>query len=482
MKKIFILLMTGISLTMLSACNKYLDIKPKGYTIPEYFDDYQKLMNSTSLVAAVAAYPAYITDDVEGGEDNDVNQQASYSFLSVYKRNLYNFSPGQILDQNDNDPQWNPTYANIFTCNTVINNVMKVADATEQDKKRLRAQAQVARAFEYLTLVNIYAEQYDPANASAALGVPLVLTEDITQPYERRSVAAVYAQIKQDLEEALPNLPDNVPNTLKPAKSAAYGLLSRVNLYMADYKAALDNANKALAVNNTLMTYSSYDVQKGTWSRVYNPMDKSVFPDGHLNKETVWFRRGTPSSSSIFTEVYASQDLIGVYQKDLPAGATDKRFSLFYCNGEALFGPNKILFPGRVLWAAYVDFNLGVGTPELYLNAAEAEARTGNKDRALQLINTLRNSRIVNNQPLVASDNEAALRLVLDERRRELALMGYYRLADLKRLNKDARFAKTVTHTHNGQTYTLPANDKRYVFPVPPKVLAMNPGIPQYER
>ncbi|NML36621.1 RagB/SusD family nutrient uptake outer membrane protein [Chitinophaga sp. G-6-1-13] len=482
MKKIFILLLAGASFATLPACNKYLDIKPKGYTIPEYFDDYQKLINNTSLTAAVGAYPAYITDDVEGGEDNDINQQASYSFYAVYKRNLYAFSPGQIFEQNSEDPQWNPSYANIYVCNTVINNVMKVADATEQEKKRLRAQAQVARAFEYLTLVNIYAEQYDPANASAALGVPLVLTEDITQPYERKSVAAVYAQIKQDLEEALPNLPDNVPNTLKPGKSAGYGLLSRVNLYMGDYKAALENANKVLGVNNALMTYTSYDVQKGTWGRVYNPVDKSAFPDGNLNKETIWYRRGTPSSSSIFTEVYANPDLINVFKKDLPAGATDKRFSLFYCNGEALFGPNKILFPGRVLWAAYVDFNLGVGTAELYLNAAEAEARTGSKDRAMQLINTLRDNRITNNQPLVAADNEAALRLVLEERRRELALMGYSRLADLKRLNKDTRFAKTVTHTHNGQTYTLPANDKRYVFPIPPKVLAMNPGIPQYER
>nr|WP_295873182.1 RagB/SusD family nutrient uptake outer membrane protein [uncultured Chitinophaga sp.] len=482
MKKIFILLLAGASFAALPACNKYLDIKPKGYTIPEYFDDYQKLMNHINLVAAVGAYPAYITDDVEGGEDNDVNQSASYPFYSVYKRNLYSFAPGQIFEQNDNDPQWNPSYDNIFVCNTVINNVMTVKDASEQEKKRLRAQALVSRAFEYLTLVNIYAEQYDPASAAAALGVPLVLTEDITKPYERKSVAAVYAQIKQDLEEALPNLPDKVPNSLKPGKSAAYGLLSRVSLYMGDYKTSLENVNKALSANNALMSYAAYDIRKGTWGRVWNPVDSTVFPDGHLNRETIWFRRGTASSSSIFTEVYANPDLISVFKKNLPAGAVDKRFSLFYCDGEALFGPNKILFPGRVLWAAYVEFNLGVGTPELYLNAAEAEARTGSKDRAMQLINTLRNSRIINNQPLVAANNEEALRLVLEERRRELALMGYSRLADLKRLNKDARFAKTVTHKHNGQTYTLPANDKRYVFPIPPKVLAMNPDIPQYER
>lgn len=482
MKKIFILLMTGVALSTLPACNKYLDIKPKGYTIPEYFEDYQKLLNSVSLVTTSAAYPGYITDDVTAGDDIDANSKASYSFLSVFKRNLYSFSPGQIFEQKDMDTQWEPSYSHIFVYNTIINNVMKVKDASEEQKKRLRAEAQVGRAFEYLTLVNIYAEQYDPATASSALGVPLVLSEDINLPYERKSVAAVYAQIKQDVEEAIPDLQEKALYNTKAMKSVAYAFLSRMYLYLGDYKTALENANKALTQNNYLQSYAGYATKNGTWGRVYNTADNTAFPDGNLSKETIWLKMGTNSSSHIFEEVYASTDLIGVYKKDLPAGAVDKRLSLFFCDGEAMFGGNKVTFPGRILWAPYVDLNMGFSTPELYLNAAECEARVGSKERALQLINTLRDNRITNNQPLVAADNEAALRLVLEERRRELVFRGSSRLADLKRLNKDARFAKTVTHTHNGQTYTLPANDKRYVFPVPPKVLAMNPGIPQYER
>ncbi|MBC9931209.1 RagB/SusD family nutrient uptake outer membrane protein [Chitinophaga qingshengii] len=482
MKKIFILIMAGMSLATLPACNKYLDIKPKGYTIPEYFEDYQKLFNSQVLVGAVAAYPGLMTDDVIAGDDMDVNSHASYSFLNQYKRNIYSFVPGQVFEQNEKDQQWEPSYSNIFVYNTIINNVMAVKDASEQEKIRLRADAQIARAFEYLTLVNLYAEQYDPATASSALGVPLVLSEDINLPYERKSIAAIYTQIKQDIEEAMPNLQEKVLFNSKPSKSAAYGFLSRVNLYMGDYKAALENANKALEQNNLLLNYAGYATKKGTWGRVYNPADSSSFPDGYLDKETIWLRTGGSSSGHLFEEVYASADLISVFKKDLPTGAVDKRFNLFYCDGVSNTGSKEILFPGRVLWAPWIDFNLGFGTPELYLNAAESEARIGSKDRALQLINTLRNSRITNNQPLVAADNEAALRLVLEERRRELAFRGYSRLADLKRLNKDARFAKTITHTHNGQTFTLPANDKRYIFPVPPNVLAINPGIPQYER
>ena len=42
---------------------------------------------------------------------------------------------------------------------------------------------------------------------------------------------------------------------------------------------------------------------------------------------------------------------------------------------------------------------------DLYLIAAECEARIGSKDKAMEYINTLRDNRIIDNVPLVASDN-----------------------------------------------------------------------------
>ncbi|WP_212001588.1 RagB/SusD family nutrient uptake outer membrane protein [Chitinophaga sp. HK235] len=482
MKRIFYLLLTGATIITTPGCKKFLDIKPKGYTIPEFYEDYQKLLSNASLIRATAAYPSYITDDVLAGEDNDVTKQAAFAGYSVFKKSLYTFKNGQTFEPSDSDPFWEPAYNHIYTYNTVINNILNVPDGTAQDKKRLRAEAQVGRAFEYLSLVNVYAEHYDAATAATALGVPLVLSEDINLPYERKSVAEVYAQIKKDLDEALPNLPDNVPNNFKPMKSVGYAFLSRMNLYMGDYKAALANANEALKLNSFLLDYKIYTNKNGTWGRVCTLSDSTAFPDGNKNKESVWIRYGSSSSSHVFSEVYASTDLINAYKKDLPAGATDKRFALFFCHGKSNFGGGIVSFPGRELWAPYVEFNLGFATPELYLIAAECEARIGDPARAIQLMNTLRDSRIENNQPLVANTSDDALRLVLEERRREMPFMGSTRLIDLKRLNKDPRFAKTITHTQGVQTFTLPPNDKRYILPVPPKVLAVNPNIPQYER
>lgn len=482
MKKTVFGMIAGAAVFLAAGCNKYLDVKPKGFTIPEFFDDYQKLGNDLGLYRAVSAYPVFLTDDVQAGTDNDVNKSAGFNRYPVFKRNLYTFEPGQVLEAGQVDNQWEPAYSHIFTYNVIINNVMNVPDGTDAEKRRVKAEALVGRAFEYLTLVNTYARHYDAATADTDPGVPLILSEDINAKYERVSVAKVYGQIRKDLDEATPDLYAKVPNAFHPPKSVGFAFLSRMYLYMGDYQNALKNANEALKLADKLVDYKLYTTRKGTFGRVCTLADSTAFPDGNLNVETLWARLSSSSNGTVYGEVYASEDLIAAFHRNLPAGAEDQRFKLFYCDGTAQFGTAVISFPGRVLWASYAEQNVGLSLPEIILTAAECEARVGDKDKAMEHINRLRDFRIKNNQHLAAADKEEALRIALDERRRELAFVGTHRLFDLKRLNKDPRFAKTVAHKHGDQTWTLPANDNRYILPVPPNVLTMNPGIPQYER
>jgi tetratricopeptide (TPR) repeat protein len=481
MKKIFTILF--ITIVALSGCKKYLDIKPKGYTIPEFYDDYERLLNNSSLYGVSSSYPVYLTDDAQSGEIKDPNKSADYQGYDLFKRNLYEFKPGRIFEAGQSDQFYEAAYEHIFVYNTIINNIENVKDRTLADRMQLKAEAQIGRAFEYLTIVNAYAAHYDPATAGTDLGVPLVLTEDINVKYKRGTVAEVYAQIRKDLDEALPHLSMRAPNNFHPTKSVGYAFLSRMYLYMGKYAEALENANEALKLNSNLIDYRIYTNKKGTWGRVCTIADQTVvFPRPNESNESIWSRFGSSSNGHVFTELYASADLLDVYQKDLPANATDQRLKLFFCDGQANFGGAITVFPGRKLWAAYVEFNHGFGTPELYLIAAECEARVGSKEVALQHLNKLRNMRIAGNQPLVAATKDEALRMALEERRRETPYQGSTRLIDLKRLNKDPRFAKTVTHKNGTETYTLPANDKRYILPLPPNVLEFNPSIPVYDR
>lgn len=481
MKKIFTILF--ITIVALSGCKKYLDIKPKGYTIPEFYDDYERLLNNSELYGVSSSYPVYLTDDAQSGEAKDPNKPADYPGYSLFKRNLYEFKPGRIFESGQSDRFYEAAYEHIFVYNTIINNIENVKDGTLAGRLQLKAEAQIGRAFEYLTIVNAYAAHYDPATAGTDLGVPLVLTEDINVKYKRATVAEVYSQIRKDLDEALPHLALKAPSNFHPTKSVGYAFLSRMYLYMGKYAEALENANEALKLNSNLIDYRIYTNKKGTWGRVCTIADQTVvFPRPNESNESIWSRFGASSYGNVFAELYASGDLLDVYQKDLPANATDQRLKLFFCDGQANFGGAITVFPGRKLWAAYVEFNHGFGTPELYLIAAECEARVGSKDVALQHLNKLRNMRIAGNQPLVAATKDEALRMALEERRRETAYQGSTRLIDLKRLNKDPRFAKTVTHKNGTETYTLPANDKRYILPLPPNVLEFNPSIPVYDR
>jgi hypothetical protein len=73
-------------------------------------------------------------------------------------------------------------------------------------------------------------------------------------------------------------------------------------------------------------------------------------------------------------------------------------------------------------------------------------------------------------------DDDTALKLTLDERRRE-AMYNGLRWFDLKRLNKDPRFKKDLSREIEGETFTLPAGDNRYVLAFPRNILFFNEHI-----
>lgn len=474
-KSIYILLLLVVS----SSCKDYLNNTPKGITIPLYMEDYQKLMNSQSLISASSGNLDYLADNI-----HLLNKTASASYYiyinkSESDRNLYSFKPGQVYVEGSKDYTWNNAYSRLYTFNSVINAVMESQGGTEAGKLNIKAEALFARAYEFYNLVNTYAKQYNSKTVNEDLGVPYITNADINQKYERHSVAEVYKKMLADLKEAEPNISSITPNKAHPNKAALYSFYARIYLSMSDYTNALKYANDALALNNQLLNLNNYEKVDGTtWGRVHlkgNPSQRMPDIDHPEANYVKWL------SGSLQGSVMLSQEMRDIYAADLK-GATDLRKEYFFSENMADLGGTPNYFPGECAFVLYSSFNIGFTSTENYFIAAECEARIGSKERAMQLINTVRDNRLANSTHLIATTKEDALKKVLDEKRREFCFKGPMRLFDLKRLNLELALEKTVTHQADGETFTLPPNDIRYVFPINQEILEFNPNFPIYDR
>lgn len=451
---------------MLTGCNDYLDIKPKGEKIPTTVSDYETLLNYESVQKVSDTYPAYLTDDVFLPDVAEGTATPGLNSVDQSIRNLYLFKKEVFGDAQD-DGFWFASYNRIYYYNTVIDNIMNADGSDEQQKLSIRAEALISRALEYLYLVNGYAKYYDVRTAESDPGVPLILDEDISKKnLVRASVKDVYAQIQSDLQTALPNLPMQAKgNAFRASKAAGYGVLAKMYLYMGNYAEALKAANEVLEINNSLLDLKKYAVVKAQSS-----IGRTNVPQDIDNPENIYIKFA-PYVYGLSSKVFGSDELISLFSED------DMRLQIYFTKNFRNIPTDKYV------WAPYLRANLAVSSPEIYLIAAECEAREGSVERAMSLINKLRDNRIKNNTPLVAIDRSDALQKVLEERRRELAMSGMVRYIDLKRLNAESQLAKTVTHVTSEGTFSLEPNSPLYVLPIPAKVMRFNKNsMQQNER
>lgn len=131
---------------------------------------------------------------------------------------------------------------------------------------------------------------------------------------------------------------------------------------------------------------------------------------------------------------------------------------------------------------AMANLFVGLTTSEVYLIKAEAAVRTGKVDAALTALNALGKKRFVSDQFVPVTEREPALLLplILKERQRELIFRGR-RWSDLKRLNLEPQFQKTLRREVHGTIYQLEPNSPKYAFRLP-EIVVNNGKIPQNIR
>lgn len=458
-KKICLLLL-AIAIAGIAGCNKkdFLDTNPDtDLFIPTTLDDCQALldnetfMNEAPVLGELSADNFYMPADFWQSLSNTKEKNA-YIWLSETFAGL----TGDISD-------WNSPYRQVFYANVILEalNQLPLTPNNENRWKAIKGAALFARAHAFYQVAQIFAPVYSSATVGPNQGIPLRLHPGVDEKSVRSSIHETYNRITTDLKEAYSLLPAELPfnNRNRSSRPAAFALLARTYLSMDQYAEAKKYADSCLELYDALMLYDTLNTQVNTPFNKLNP--ETIYQSRFVTTNVL---RGVSVTNCIVDtnlyRSYASNDLRAIHYYRLnPSGNINPKGS----------------------YTGTVQLFTGLATDEVYLIRAECEARLGNKEAAMKDLNTLLATRWKANTfvPFSAPDADAALQLILIERRKELPFRGL-RWTDLRRFNKTGANI-TLKRQLDTQTYELKPNDLRYTLLIPPDVINLS-GIQQNPR
>lgn len=443
--------------TLFASCDdSYVDVLPKGKTIPENTDDLALMLNETNDINSGGS-------NFSSQADDTVIPESMIPFTGVSAMNAYTWQDFLYTDA-EQDEDWVSSYLTISRVNFVLQNIDTYEQGIEYDVDYTKGRALFTRAHAYMYLVNGYAKHYNASTASTDLAVPLLLKMDINASQARNTVEEVYNQIISDLETAIPLLTASSPHRTWANKAAANALLGRVYLYQEKYELSQEYSMKSFDIYNTIKNHnelsfnSGGNAAKGVLGYDSNKM---------TNPENIY----TQESSDYRTELWLSDDLINIFDKD-----NDLRYRYFTSDssstGAYLDGIHIVVTDGQTAFS-------GIKSTEVLLNYCEAlmKQASPNRTEALQYLNMLRVNRFDETTyvDFASTDNAAVLTEVMLERRKELRLTAF-RWFDMKRLGL------TASRTVNGETFTITGSSNNYVWAIPLNVIAINPLLEQNDR
>ncbi|MDR0863985.1 MAG: RagB/SusD family nutrient uptake outer membrane protein [Candidatus Symbiothrix sp.] len=340
---------------------------------------------------------------------------------------------------------WYYYYNVISNANTVIATV----DAGSAENQKLKAQALTFRAYAYTMLVQLYGYRWSDSNNGATPGVVLRL-DSSSDPMPLSSIADIYNQIYADLDAAIVLFQSSgwtrgrgATEIGAPNINVAYATYARAAINKLDYGKAIEMAQKARE-GYPLMTVDEYN------SGFNTPNQEWIwgsYADDTINQAYYGYHSNLAYDGYAAKSTTATKVIVKDYYEKIPA--TDIRRGLFLdpnaagvlpdyvspingtvytpfdpLNGEVLAAisegtrPNvtiiprgndlidlahtnfPALLPSQKIYT-YMQFKVstdgvpngaGVGctnhfrSSEMYLIEAEAQYKSGNENRAQQLL------------------------------------------------------------------------------------------------
>ena len=391
---------------------------------------------------------------------------------------------------------WKKTYKYINTTNMVLDelgNVTARNKREEADKIRIEGESHFLRALYYFTLVNLYAAPYEPAKAATTPGIPLKLTSYIEdKEYEMSTLEEVYGQIIDDLEEAEACLKQTETVSIYHADlTATYLLMSRVYLYMQDYKNARKYAEDVLSRNNALGDLNTFNDEAGNF--LNKSLPEVIFSMGGHQLSTGMMGSEGRRHYDDERPFYISDDLIAAFDDD------DLRKQHYIKEEGSYYILQKVRWDSKDHPSAKctVSENFLFRTAEAYLNLAEAAALDEDEEKAREMIGLLQAKRFAV-PPVVSATGNDLIDLIREERQRELCLEGH-RWYDLRRYTVCTKYpcSKVIRHIYRDykydrdlrediaykqRVYELKEYDKAYTLALPHEVTEFQNTLSRNER
>lgn len=455
-----------LTLILMGGCKKYTDLTPTGSLLVENAQDYYELVSYPNRAYLISNFQ-YLVDDMWIKESN---------FIGVTPNiNTVHFSFNENIDRVSmisSSNFYERAYVYINRWNTIIS----LVDGSKGDdnvKALAKAEAKALRAFDHFLLVNVYAKAYNAATAATDGGICIMDKYNLEAQPVKSTVAQVYDFIQKDLDEALPYLQAQPADPYHPSLAFAWALKAKVHLFKKEIAQAKQACEKSLSYNNQIFDLVNYTTKQG------GPSVTPIIAPNNPEVLSYMYIQGYNETNFGYTWLI-SPELRELF------GTNDARFNMFFNTTSASFldiGSNSAYY--SVFYTRFFYPTVGLKTTEVYLMQAECLAREGDLAGAMAVVNKLREKRILSGTitlPVPATKKET-MEIIINERRKELFL-GFNRFMDLKRLNTEPEYAKTVVRkfplvnkTVPQQTYTLLPTSRLYIIPFPLNVLKKNPRL-----
>ncbi len=449
---------------LLSGCNDYLNEIPKGQKTPTTWEDYNAFVRTTEKHYFEMDQLFCLVGDLFY-TPNQLNSNQLVNTHYFWKEDV----DRTLINSTDKNAYYN-AYEALFYANLIVDGAPSATESTEEQRNMLTAQGRVLRALIYHYLVNYYADQYTEENKHY-LAVPLVTSPSVTSPSPQGTLEEVYRFILSDLEAALPYLPQEGESLFHPTLVTGYGLLARVYLSMNNYDKALEYADRALTLNDSLFDWVAF--YEADRARYENPTLYTAGVSGNPerdNPENYYFHfgsmnmyRGNNGTSYALTPERAARFETGDTRLLTHWKRRVSASGIVYYSGIYGLEPNKG----------------GMRSPEMYYIKAECLARQGGADNlkaAMELVNSVRKTRILpeNYTEWSAETTKEAVEKIISDKANEY-IQSQVVFCDYRRLNKTTEYARTLTKTVDGVTYTLKPDSHLWIMPFPNEAMS-NPG------